>query len=162
MWPTADGREATMLGGGGPMRSRIRAGVPSLATVARGQTIRAMLVRMALVGFALVVVLVAVRVLGNRVATREYRQAAVIEAGRIDSASRLLVNVVNAQTSLQGYVGTIEPTFTQGFIGATQRFFDDYDTALAVDADAPEVLGALEVLNHKVQRWQGAAGAAPD
>jgi signal transduction histidine kinase/CheY-like chemotaxis protein len=149
-----------MLGGGGPMRSRIRAGVAPLAAVARGETIRAMLVRMAVVGFALVAVLAAVRVLGNRVATQEYRQAAVVEAGRIDSAGRLLVSVVNAQTSLQGYVGTIEPTFTQGFSDATGRFFTDYETALAVDADAPEVLGALERLYLKVLQWQGAAGAA--
>ncbi|MDX6645422.1 MAG: hypothetical protein QOK40_1149 [Miltoncostaeaceae bacterium] len=148
--------------GGGPMRSRIRAGVPPLATAARGETIRAMLVRMAVMGLALVAVLAAVRVLGNRVATREYRQAAVVEAGRIDSAGRLLVSVVNAQTSLQGYVGTIEPTFTQGFADATQRFLADYQAALGVDADAPDVLAALERVNLEVGHWLGAAGAALD
>jgi signal transduction histidine kinase/CheY-like chemotaxis protein len=144
------------------MRSRIRPGARRLVEAVRGETIRAMLVRMAFAGLALVVVLVAVRVLGNRVATREYRQAAVVEAGRIDSASRLLVSVVNAQTSLQGYVGSIEPTFTQGFAEATEQFVEDYAEARRVDGDASEVLGALTLLNRKVQRWQEAATGALD
>jgi len=147
---------------GGSMRSRISPGARRLVEAVRGETIRAMLVRMAVAGLALVVVLVAVRVLGNRIATSEYRQAAVVEAGRIDSASRLLVSVVNAQTSLQGYVGSIEPTFTQGFADATERFVEDFARARHVDSDAPDVLAALTLLNRKVQRWQEAATGALD
>jgi signal transduction histidine kinase/CheY-like chemotaxis protein len=146
---------------GGPGRSRARRGVPMLAAI-RGETIRAMLARMAVVAVVLVVVLAVVRVLGHQVATREYRQAAVVEAGRIDSASRLLVHVANAQTSLQGYVSTIEPTFTQGFTEATQRFLTDYATAVKVDADAPEVLAGLHRLDGKVRAWLGPATRALD
>src|SRR5581483_5852280 len=71
-------------------------------------------------------------------------------------------SVVNAQTSLQGYVGSIEPTFTQAFADATERFVEDYEAARRVDADAPDVLGALTLLNRRVQRWQQAAGGALD
>src|SRR5438309_4869584 len=75
----------------------------------RGPTIRAMLARMAVVAVALVVVLAAVRIVGQRVSSSRYHQAAVTEVARIQPASRLLTDMLNAQTAVQGYITTIDP-----------------------------------------------------
>jgi hypothetical protein len=69
----------------------------ALLHAARGPTIRAMLIRMGVVGLALLVGLVVVRVVGQRISTARYHEAAMIETERLEPALMLRVALTNAR-----------------------------------------------------------------
>src|SRR5205823_11309728 len=55
-------------------------------------------------------VMVAVLVVGQRIANGEYHRAAVTEVARIQPTSRLLTDMLGAQSAAEGYVATLEPS----------------------------------------------------
>jgi signal transduction histidine kinase/CheY-like chemotaxis protein len=120
----------------------------------RGPTIRAMLARMALVAVALVVVLAVVRIAGQRVSSSRYHQAAVTEVARIEPASRLLTEMLNAQTAVQGYITTIDPFRLLSYSESFERFALGVNAARKANADAPEVLAHLDRLNELANEWR--------
>ncbi|MDX6645549.1 MAG: hypothetical protein QOK40_1276, partial [Miltoncostaeaceae bacterium] len=121
----------------------------------RGPTIRAMLARMAIVAVALVVVLAAVRIVGQRVSSSRYHQAAVTEVARIQPVSRLQTDMLNAQTAVQGYITTIDPFRLLAFQDALIAFSRGIVAGRQANLDAPEVLARLERLNDLANTWQG-------
>jgi len=120
----------------------------------RGPTIRAMLARMALVAVALVVVLAAVRIIGQRVSSSRYHQAAVTEVARIQPASQLLTDMLNAQTAVQGYITTLDPFRQLTLEESLLAFSRGIDAGRKSNADAPEVLQRLDQLNALANQWQ--------
>ena len=120
----------------------------------RGPTIRAMLARMAIVAVALVVVLAAVRIVGQRVSSSRYHQAAVTEVARIQPASRLLTDMLNAQTAVQGYITTIDPFRQYALQEALLAFGRGIDAGRKANTDAPEVEERLDRLNTLANEWQ--------
>ena len=116
--------------------------------------------RSALAGVLLAGAMVAVLVVGQRIANGSYHRAAVAEVARIEPASRLLTDMLNAQASAEGYVTTIDPFRLIAYQGSLAAFAADVERAIRASGDAPSVQAELRRLDLLANAWRRGVGRA--
>jgi len=120
----------------------------------RGPTLRAMVARMAVVAFALILGIVAIRVVGQRLSTARYHAAAITQVDRIQPALLLRVELTNAQAAVQGYVLTgSEPRYLDDFERATRQYLTSFAVVERQNRALPDVESVVTRLGALANDW---------
>jgi len=110
--------------------------------------------RWVLAGALVAGAMVAVLVIGWRVAGDGYHRAAVTEVARIGPASRLLPDALSAQTAAQGYVTTLDPSRLLGFQAALRDYATDMRRALSAGGGVSDLQDRLRRLDGLAAGWE--------
>jgi signal transduction histidine kinase len=112
-----------------------------------------MVARMAVVAFALILGIVAIRVVGQRLSTARYHAAAITQVARIEPALLLRVEVTNAQAAVQGYVLTGETRYLDDFARATGQYLTSFGVVERQNRALPDVTAAVTRLGALANDW---------
>ena len=110
--------------------------------------------RRVLAGALVAGALVAVLVIGWRLAGDGYHRAAVTEVARVDTGSRLLPDMLSAQTAAEGFVTTLDPSRQLAYQVALRDYAADMPRARDAGAGVAGLQDRLRRLDALAAGWR--------